>query len=54
MNASQKKIMGLECTIHALEELLSVSENLFLKESKKLEESIQEHEKLENDIEQIL
>ncbi len=61
MNASQKKIIQLESTIHALEELLTVSESSFLKESKnleevneKLEESIQRHEKLESDIEQIL
>ncbi len=47
MNASQKKIIQFEFTIHALEELLAVSESLFLKESQK-------HEKLENDIEQIL
>jgi PAS domain S-box-containing protein len=61
MNASQKKIIKLESTIRALEELLSVSEGSFLEELKKFEEvneelkaSIRKHEKLENDIKQIL
>ncbi len=61
MNASQTKIIRLESTIHAMEELLTVSETAFLEGATKLEEaneklkvSIREHEKLENDIEQIL
>lgn len=54
MNASQKKIEELEFTINALDKLLAASEASFLKESKKLKESIQQHEKLESDIEQIL
>ena len=39
MNDSEKKIKQLECTVHALEELLAVSESSFFKESKKLEEA---------------
>ena len=39
MNASEEKIIQLESTVHALEELLAVSEASFLKESKKLEEA---------------
>ena len=37
MNSSQKKILQLESTVHALEESLAVSESSFLKESKELE-----------------
>lgn len=57
----EKKITMLESKIHAMEELLKVSEISFLKESEKLEtanrklqQKIIEHEKLENDIKQIL
>jgi len=39
MNSSQKEILQLKSTVHALEELLAVSESSFLKESKKLEEA---------------
>ena len=60
MTETEKNI-ALESKIQALEELLTVSETSFLEESQKLEEAnahLQEevkiHERLENDIKQIL
>ena len=56
-----KQNLFLESKIHAIEELLMVSESSFLEEAKKLEEAneqlhneIKEHERLESDIKQIL
>ncbi|OGV36033.1 MAG: hypothetical protein A2020_00845 [Lentisphaerae bacterium GWF2_45_14] len=57
----EKRIIMLESKVHALEELLNVSETSFLDEAEKLEDTngklqkkIEEHEKLENDIRQLL
>ncbi len=45
MDDAKTKIIQLEATVHALEELLSVSENSFLEESKKLEVANEELKK---------
>lgn len=57
----ESQAIMLESKIHALEELLTVSETLFLAESQKLEQAnkqlrdeIKVHERLESDIQQIL